>query len=444
MGQVERNQIRQAVHVLEDAVLAIEKMLQENQFDDVPPLLVDCQDCAIAIGTKMEKLYGTELKSIPVLEKFCEALYELSINLTDVIAFDKQKLLCALIEELQQVLQKELKKEVVFFPYKASMWDSLESVWMAAKEDEEYVTHVVPIPYFDRKPDGGIKEMYWEGEQFPDYVPITHYESYDIGEHHPDKIFIHNPYDNINFVTSVHPDYYSSNLKKQTEKLVYIPYFILEEAKPSDSEYVEQKKHYVLTPGVLNADTVVVQSEDMRQIYINVLSEEYGEVTRPAWEKKVLGLGSPKTDKVLNTRKEDVEVPEEWLKIIQKEDGTWKKIIFYNISLGVFLNNHEIMLDKIENVLETFKQQQEEVALLWRPHPLYKSTIESMRPEYGERYQAIVDKYREEGWGIFDDTPDMNRAVALSDAYYGDYSSVARLYKQLGKPLMYQNPAIRY
>ena len=161
------------------------------------------------------------------------------------------------------------------------------------------------------------------------------------------------------------------------------------------------------------------------------------------WEKKILGLGSPKVDKVMNTRKEDVEVPDEWLRIIQKPDGTWKKIIFYNISLGAFLQNHEIMLDKIESVLETFKENQDDVALLWRPHPLYKSTIEAMRPEYGTRYQAIVDKYKEEGWGIFDDTPDMNRAVALSDAYFGDHSSVARLYKQLGKLIMYQDPEIR-
>ena len=27
---------------------------------------------------------------------------------------------------------------------------------------------------------------------------------------------------------------------------------------------------------------------------------------------------------------EDLEIPEEWKKIIEKEDGSWKKIIFYN------------------------------------------------------------------------------------------------------------------
>ena len=33
----------------------------------------------------------------------------------------------------------------------------------------------------------------------------------------------------------------------------------------------------------------------------------------------------------------------------------------------------------------------------------------------------------------------MDRAVVLSDAYYGDGSSVVQLYKQTGKPIMIQN-----
>ena len=37
-------------------------------------------------------------------------------------------------------------------------------------------------------------------------------------------------------------------------------------------------------------------------------------------EKKFLGTGSPKIDRVLNTRKEDLEIPTEWLRIIEKPD----------------------------------------------------------------------------------------------------------------------------
>lgn len=68
-----------------------------------------------------------------------------------------------------------------------------------------------------------------------------------------------------------------------------------------------------------------------------------------------------------------------------------------------------------------------------------ESTLISMRPELWEAYRKIREKYREEGWGIYDDTADMDRAVVLSDAYYGDGSSVVWLYQKTGKPVMVQN-----
>ncbi len=134
-----------------------------------------------------------------------------------------------------------------------------------------------------------------------------------------------------------------------------------------------------------------------------------------------------------------MEVPDEWLKIIQKPDGSWKKIIFYNTSVGALLQHNEKMLEKMRYVLGVFKDNWDEVALLWRPHPLIKATVESMRPQLWSEYDRLVRKYREEGWGIYDDSSDVDRAIALSDAYYGDGSSVVQMYQQTGKPIMMQN-----
>ena len=51
----------------------------------------------------------------------------------------------------------------------------------------------------------------------------------------------------------------------------------------------------------------------------------------------------------------------------------------------------------------------------------------------------IIEIYKKEAKGIFDDTVDIDRAILLSDAYYGDMSSVVTLYKTTGKPIMIQN-----
>ena len=62
-----------------------------------------------------------------------------------------------------------------------------------------------------------------------------------------------------------------------------------------------------------------------------------------------------------------------------------------------------------------------------------------MRPQLWVEYEKLVKRYKEEGWGIYDDTSDVERAVVLSDAYYGDASSVVQVYQKTGKPVMIQN-----
>ncbi len=48
-------------------------------------------------------------------------------------------------------------------------------------------------------------------------------------------------------------------------------------------------------------------------------------------------------------------------------------------------------------------------------------------------------RYRKEGYGIYDDSADVDRAIVLSDAYYGDYSSLVQLYQETGKPVMIED-----
>lgn len=164
-----------------------------------------------------------------------------------------------------------------------------------------------------------------------------------------------------------------------------------------------------------------------------------GKETRSYWEKKIEGSGSPKVDRVKNLKASDYQIPNEWESIVNKRDGGRKKIVFYNTSVGTLLKENDGMLEKIRKVFEAFKENADDVSLLWGPHPLIEATSTSMRPALWEKYKEIVDAYRKFGWGIYDDSPELDRAIAVSDAYYGDWSSVVWLYKETGKPIMIQN-----
>lgn len=442
-----------------DVLGLLTTMIKANDFvikaipaapEELTDVFVQCQEAALQIGSYVET-FGEQYRSIvTLLEEYCENVYQMSIvTWNENMCRKWSKKIRKQLTELTNLLQQELpedRKEVVFLPYKASMWDSLESVWKAADEDANTDAYVIPIPYFDKNPDGSFREEHYEGDLYPEYVPITRYDEYDFENRRPDIIFIHNAYDDSNYVTSVHPFFYSGNLKRFTDKLIYIPYFVLGEIDPENEEAVERIKHFCITKGVLNADRVIVQSENMKKIYVNVLTEfmnkHTGEDTRKYWEEKILGLGSPKMDKVASTKKEDVEVPQEWLKVIEKPDGSWKKIILYNTSVQALLEHNEKMNAKIRDVLQVFKENQEEIALLWRPHPLIEATIRSVRPGLWEEYEKIVNRYKDEGWGIYDDTAELERAIAISDGYYGDGSSVVQLCQKKKIPVMLQNVEI--
>ena len=444
MSRALRKQMFSMMNLLEKANRTLKKNLTSKRMneDGIRQLLSECQEVAIAMGSELEMIYGEGTETVHKLEDYCESLYQMTQALHN--PEERRTMLRTLTGQIKQagkLLSEQIpdRREVVFLPYKAAMWDSLESVWKAADEDEDCDAYVVPIPYYDRNPDGTFSKYHYEGDEMPDYVPVTHYENYDIQKRWPDMIFIHNPYDQYNYVTSVDPRFYSTELKKRTDILVYIPYFVLGEVDPENEQAVEGMAHFCTVSGVLNADRVIVQSEDMRKVYINVLTKACGEETRKHWEDTILGIGSPKYDKVHGTKKDELSIPEKWLEIIRKPDGEWKKIILYNTSVTTLLQYEHEVLIKLQSVFHLFQEYRDEIALLWRPHPLIEASIGSMRPQLWTEYQELVKRYKAEGWGIYDDSPELDRAIALCDAYYGDHSSVVQLCQEAEKPIMIQS-----
>ena len=454
MRKAQKQQAEEFLQVLGQAQEEMIKKIEQRNNEVAMKLLAQCQESSFCLERFIKEVEREDVSTVSILEKYCQYIYQvyeaLSIGQEINISEMKEEFQL-LLSHIKDSIEKDItiRKEVVFLPYKASMWDSLESVWKAADEDPDCDAYVVPIPYFDKYPGGGFKDFHYEGNEYPEYVSVTDYHTYDFATRKPDMVFIHNPYDDCNYVTSIHPKFYAENLKKYTDKLVYIPYFVLGEPnleKPF-SEMEEEKKEklqgFCIQPGVLNSDVVIVQSEAMKQQYVYILTDYFGEHTRPIWEKKILGLGSPKMDKVLGVLAEDIKIPEEWKHVLYNAEGNQRKTILYNTSVSALLKYEECMLDKMKDVLRIFEKNKREVALLWRPHPLMKSTIESMRPQLWEDYEKLVKEYREAGWGIYDDTTDLNRALELADVYYGDGSSLVQLCQEKGIPVMMQNVWVR-
>lgn len=440
MRKAQKKQAENMIELLFQAHLEIQKLIKGKNDREAMELLRQCQECAVELGNFIERTEKESSATIAFLEDYCEMVYRFHDILVQGASTDLDQICRELGQSLDKVKDSlergiGIRYEIAFLPYKASMWDSLESVWQAAAEDPDYDVYVVPIPYYDKKEDGSFGQYHYEGGNFPDHVKITDYRSYDLESRRPDIIYIHNPYDNHNFVTSVAPEFYAVNLKKYTGCLVYIPYCVYEEfPSPDQEETVEFCSRYI-TPGLLLADKVILQSENFRCAVVGALLRYCGK-DREFWEKKILALGSPKYDSL---QYEGLLIKDEWKKIMTKSDGGRKKVIFYNTSLNSLLKHGKRMNQKIRSVLNLCYVHRKECMLLWRPHPLMKATIQSMIPALWEEYAKIVEEFREDGWGVYDETPDFHAAIAASDIYYGDYSSLMLLYQFTGKPALMQN-----
>lgn len=422
MRKAQKQQAEELIRQFEQAHEQIKIDISEKNIQSAMDLLAVCQDGGISLGTLVEQTEGEGHSLISLLEEYCEIIYEIYQSLAngeEVSANKVHKCLRQKLIKISNGFRNDIKIriEAVFLPYKASMWDSLESVWKAADADPDCDAYVIPIPYYDKNPDGSFRKMHYEGDQYPSDVPITRYDEFDFGAHHPDIIFIHNPYDSANFVTSIDPFFYSDKMKKVTDCLVYIPYYATAGGMSEGQG---------LCPAYVNADYIVIQSEKYRKFFDERIPDS-----------KFLALGSPKFDSVIHKCQNPSEPPKEW-----KEKMEGRKVYFYNTSIGGMLGNTDAFLKKMRYVFDIFKGR-EDACLLWRPHPLMESTFDSMRKGYKPQYLALKKEFIEDNLGIFDETPDIEKTIALSDVYIGDAgTSVTSLFGVVGKPLFILNNMI--
>lgn len=407
-----KKKILEIIHSMEEANSFLRTV---ESWETAAGLLATCMQTALKIGTIVENHDDEASKTVKHLNTYCEAAYQLYQCTLDSEEWIRNlgqldKYVAAIKRSIVEDLSNE-KIKVVFLPYNASMWDSFDSVYEAAQKDPDCQVSVVPIPYYSLGPNREIVAEHYEGKEISAYANITDYRAYDIAKECPDMVFIHNPYDEYNNVTQVHPQYFSSQLIKYTSHLVYIPYYISKERVSTVM---------IFTPGVKNAWKVIVQNEDIRQQYIEAGVDE----------EKVAALGSPKFDMIYKAE-QNKKIPGEW----QVLHG--KKVFFYNTHLQDIINNGEMFISKLQYVISVFEKHKE-AALLWRPHPLSVETIKSMNPSILEEYLNIVDEFKRNGNGVYDDTPDLDRTIAISDAYIGEeQSSVSQLYEVTGKPIFY-------
>jgi len=433
----------QAIFSYVELINLVNATLKEDilsgRYDEARVLMVDMQELSMNIGQRIDSEDEKGAPAVRILEMYCEALYMVFEALGNDSP-DKMNLhqkLETLFGDFVNCVREiyNSKKQVVFIPYKSEHFKQLESLWKSYSNSSEWEVIVMPIPWFYRTPLGRLEDMTYDANKYPENVTITPFNEYDLKSKHPDIIFIQNPYDNANFSTSVYPAFFSSELKKYTEELVYIPYFKTSEIPEDDERGFISMNAYVTVPGVMHADRVIVQSEAMRGSYIKKLCEFAGEDTKGIWETKI--SFDETLFEVFNTDTNNyAELPAENLFSL---DGTRKKVVVYSMNIGTLFVQGENAVRRIRDAIKVFKANIDKVLFVWAPDEDIKDNFFKISPQLWEAYSEIKDQFISEGWGIFDDSWDVLRLSSIGDAYYGDIGRLAHEFNMKNKPVLLQN-----
>ncbi|MEW9093543.1 MAG: tetratricopeptide repeat protein [Clostridiaceae bacterium] len=310
------------------------------------------------------------------------------------------------------------KLKVVFFPYKVSMWDSLETIYEAFAKDENCEVKVVPIPYYQLSKDKVIPT--YEGERFPKNIPIIHYSKYNIESEKPDVVFVHNIYDQYNTITRVYEKYFTLNLKKYTHMLVYVPYHIA-------SFFPPYGKHATyMMPAINNVDKIILVGNFV----------EKAAIKDGIPKSKLITLGSPKIDSMVNNLKENRVYPIEWK---EKLDG--KTVYVLDTGCLYFINDPFSKIEEITNILN-ITNISKNTALIWRPHPLTKISIMRYIPQLLNYYNKLTEYHIKHKRGLYnnvilDETDNYLYALNAADVLISGNGSLLGSYLLTEKKIIF-------
>ena len=315
------------------------------------------------------------------------------------------------------------KKVVAFLPCRASWWGTMEPLWQKYSEDDSVEVHVLPIFYFDCDHNGAIGEKHDERDLFPEYLKVEACEKFDFAGIHPDVIVTQVPYDGFSTAFTVHEFFYSANLQKFTDELVYVPCFDMDAPVDENDKAATAIAAFIEQEAVINSDRVILGSEGLRKLYINKLVELSGEDTRQYWEQKIVVLESEDT--------------------AENRPRRQRKKIMYYVSISSFFRYGSTAIEKIRESFEIFEEAGDRIDATFVPQENLLENLKVFDPELYSEFETLIESIRssrnisyEPGHGEFLQMEDI-------DAYYGDASPYVRKWIERKIPVMIQNYDIR-
>lgn len=468
----------QYVSVLDEMMENCTAQMQEQRYEDVLSVLPELQQLVVDFGTLLEEVRGETnpcvQKVVAKIQEYCDALYALyeqlnirlqepgvleagqqSVDVPDADATVRasyEAFACSYAEMKAEIQQFCIaRRSVLFICTGMREWHAYEHLCDEERQKADTDVYIACVPIVFKDIYGHAE--YGQNEETANSLQIQN----DIRNHMqtfygasadniqfmpwqkvnpallaPDTIYIQDPYDGENPCLTIPPMYYAGNLRKYTKNLIYVPSYKVKEFGAEDTTDRYNMKHYVTAPALMYADQIYVQSENMRQRYLECLVEFSGEAYRAIWERKIS--------------------VSEFVFQSEAGKGTSQKTILYCIGENELANLGKRALAHVESRLQIFADNHEnlQVQICFYPPRLSDwevdlqrvKTLTEMLRTYAEINKAwcTLEKPQEQ-----EDLAAYRERLAMNgDAYYGSPSPYVHAFTLREKPVMLASTEIEY
>lgn len=425
----------------------IEDVIPVEDVNKIMKYLADCQSISIDIGNYIESVKGKKNsvthKIVESIEQYCESVYKIYVYLENISNIDNNSILVdkqqkSELNELYIQLDKSLlymcdciekameKRTVAFLPDNPKRWKELEKLYNYYSCQPDAEVYVIPMPLFRKNPYGEIifsnDEYKGECDRYPEGLNIAEYDDIDITKYGFDTIVIQNQYDNENPCFSVPPVYYAKNLQKYTRQLIYQMPLGVNDFDENDVTDMYGLKYSLTMPGAMYADIILIESDNMRGIFIDRLTAFAGENTRDIWHNKV------------KTISEFTKINMDCGQTLNNKNVSTKKRMLYCIGENEFYEDASAAICHVRERLELITGYAEklDVSVCLYPYNIKEWSICSEKVK--DEFISVLDGYADSGKISVAGLEEIN--INMYDAYYGSASPLVLKFVENHKPSM--------
>ncbi|MCR5602653.1 MAG: LicD family protein [Lachnospiraceae bacterium] len=413
------------VYSIMEAIRSVKTLIQNNMASYAGQLLEACQNLAISIGTLLEeRTYGSEAV-VKELEIFCEELYVCHEDLAEMDGFDESGYQDEdrqsskgikindlidhtenLIGQIKEFLDNR-RKRILFLPCTARWWDSMRGYYNLESSEYDDI-HVIPIPYYIKDENGNAVRIDQAGS-FPEDIRMTDVNEYDFTNGYEDEIVVQIPYDEHNTAFRVPDFFFSKNLVRYTDKITYIPYLDADTPKEGDARAIKSLESFIEQPVMIYADSIILDSDGLKTIYVDKLTELSGEEERSFWEKKITVDEQPADRNRLGN----------------------DKLLMHYVDISYFLQYGNAAIEKLRRNLNCFYEAGKKLSYVF----VSDRRISDLH-EVGAAYSDILNEVKEkQGYNVIS-IEEADKYLKEADAYYGSAGVLAHKLRLKGKPVM--------